>query len=42
VLNAEINKVLNHKNHRWFLGKLDKKEAAKRKKAAEDFKKRYK
>jgi len=42
ALQKEINKVLNHKNHRWFLGKVDKKEAEKRKKAEEEFKKRYK
>ena len=34
--------TLEHKDHRWFNGKMDPAEKAARKKAAEDFKQRYK
>jgi len=37
-----LDQVLNSKNHRWFIGKTDPKEKARRKKAAEKFKARYK
>ncbi len=40
-LKAELDKVLNSKNHRWCLGKMDPEEKARRKKAADEFKKRY-
>ncbi len=40
-LNALLDEILNSPNHRWFLGKMPAAEKAKRKKAAEDFKKRY-
>ena len=41
ALEAELNKTLNENNHKWFLGKMSKEDAAKRKKAAKDFSKRY-
>lgn len=41
ALQAKIDEVLNHKNHRWFIGKMDDAEAARRKKAADEFKARY-
>lgn len=41
-LDAKITDVLNEDNHKWILGKMDEDEAAARKKAAEDFKNRYK
>lgn len=41
-LAAKLTSVLNSENHRWYLGKMDPEEAAARKKAAEDFKTRYK
>lgn len=40
-LAAKLNEVLNSDNHKWFLGKMDPAEAARRKQAAEEFKKRY-
>ncbi|WP_206611144.1 multiheme c-type cytochrome [Halobacteriovorax sp. HLS] len=40
-LKKVIDEVLNQENHKWFLGKMSDKERAKRKKNAEDFKKRY-
>ncbi len=42
ALAAELDKVLNSEDHKWFLGKMDPAEAARRKKAAEEFKSRYK
>ena len=41
-LEAKIEEVLNTDDHKWFIGKTDPAEAAARKKAAEDFKARYK
>jgi hypothetical protein len=38
---AELNQVLNSENHRWFLGKMTAAEREARKKAAEEFRKRY-
>lgn len=38
---AELEKVLNSDMHRWFTGKMTPAERAARKKAAEEFKKRY-
>ncbi len=40
-LEAKIEEVMNSKNHQWAIDKMDPEEAAKRKKAREDFKKRY-
>ena len=40
-LEEKLDEVLNTVNHRWYLGKLDPEEAARRKKAAEEFKARY-
>jgi len=37
-----LDDILNSDNHKWFLGKMDPEEAAARKKAAEEFKARYK
>jgi hypothetical protein len=42
ALQAKLNEVLESANHRWYLGKMSPEEAAKRQKAAEDFKARYK
>ncbi|MHC4943594.1 MAG: multiheme c-type cytochrome [Planctomycetota bacterium] len=41
-LQAGLDEVLNSDDHKWYLGKLDPEETAKRKKAAEEFKARYK
>ena len=38
---AELDNVLNSENHRWFLGKMPRAERDARKKAAEEFRKRY-
>ncbi len=42
ALQAKIDEVLNHEDHRWYLNKLDPSKAAARKKAAEEFRNRYK
>lgn len=42
ALKAKIDEVLNSDNHKWFIDKMDPKEAAKRKKEREDFQMRYK
>ena len=42
ALDAKIEEVLNSDDHKWFLGKMDGDEATARKKAAQDFKNRYK
>lgn len=36
-----LNEILNSDDHKWFLGKMDPAEEAKRRQAAEDFKARY-
>ena len=41
-LQAKLDEVLNSESHRWYLGKLDPEEAARRKEAAAEFKARYK
>ena len=41
-LQDKLDEVLNSDDHKWYLGKLDPEEAARRKKAAEEFKARYK
>ncbi len=41
-LQAKLDEVLTSDNHKWFLGKMDPAERAQRKKAAEEFKARYK
>jgi hypothetical protein len=41
-LRKVLDDVLNGDNHKWFLGKLDPQEKAMRKKAAEEFRNRYK
>ena len=41
ALAAKLDEVLHSPNHRWFVGKMDPAEAARRKQAAEEFKKRY-
>jgi len=41
-LKNTIDEVLNTPDHRWYLGKMDPKEAAARKEAAEKFKAQYK
>jgi len=40
-LEAELGKVLNSDDHKWYLGKLDPEEEARRDKAREAFKARY-
>jgi len=42
ALQKRIEEVLNSKDHRWYLGKLDPAEKARRAKAARDFRERYK
>lgn len=42
ALKNKLDDILNSDNHKWFLGKMDPKELELRKKAAEDFKARYK
>lgn len=38
---VELDQVLNSENHRWFIGKMTQEERDARKKASEEFKKRY-
>jgi hypothetical protein len=40
-LEAKLDQVLNSDPHKWFLGKTSAAELAARKRAAEQFKKRY-
>ena len=40
-LKAKLDQVLQSDNHKWVLGKMDPAEAARRKQAAEAFKRRY-
>ena len=40
-LRAKLDEVLASQDHRWFLGQMDPDEAARRKKAQDDFKARY-
>jgi hydroxylamine dehydrogenase len=41
ALQAKIDAVLNSDDHKWYLGKMDPEEKARRQKAAEEFKARY-
>jgi hypothetical protein len=41
ALEAKLTEVLESDDHKWFLGRMDPAEAARRKAAAEEFKKRY-
>ena len=41
ALDAKIDQVMNSRDHRWSQDKMDPKEAAARKKAAAEFRKRY-
>jgi len=41
ALKDKLDQVLNSDDHKWFLGKLDPEEKARRQKAAAEFKKRY-
>jgi len=41
TLEAKIEEVLNHNNHRWFLNKQDDSEKQKRQERMQEFKKRY-
>ena len=41
-LQKKIKEVLNSDDHKWYLNKMDPEEAARRKAAREEFKKRYK
>jgi len=40
-LEAKLTQILEGPDHKWFIGKMDPAEAARREKAAEEFKKRY-
>jgi hypothetical protein len=40
-VDAELKRVLNSEEHRWFLGRMSPAERAARKKASEEFRKRY-
>ncbi|MDF1839576.1 MAG: hydroxylamine oxidoreductase, partial [Planctomycetota bacterium] len=42
ALQKLLDETLAHDDHKWFNGEMDAAEAAARKKAAEDFKNRYK
>jgi hydroxylamine dehydrogenase len=42
ALDAKLDEILNSDNHKWFLGKMDPDEVARRKQAAQEFKDRYK
>jgi hypothetical protein len=42
ALDQKLTEVLNSEDHRWFIGKLDPAEQERRKKAAAEFKSRYK
>jgi hypothetical protein len=42
ALKSKLEEVLNSDDHKWFIGRMDPDEAARRKKAAEEFKERYK
>ncbi len=41
ALGARLEKVLNSDDHKWFLGRMSPEEAAARKRAAQEFRKRY-
>jgi hypothetical protein len=41
ALKKRLDEVLNSDDHKWYLGRMTPEEAARRKKAAEDFKSRY-
>jgi hypothetical protein len=41
ALKAKLDEVLGSDDHKWYLGKMDPEEAARRKKAAEEFNQRY-
>jgi hypothetical protein len=41
ALKAKLDGVLGSDDHKWYLGKMDPEEAARRKKAAEEFNQRY-
>lgn len=42
ALQAKLKEVLNSNNHKWYINKMDPKEAARRKKSQEEFRARYK
>jgi len=42
ALEAKLDEVLNSEDHKWYLGKMDPEETARRKRAAEEFRARYK
>jgi hydroxylamine dehydrogenase len=41
ALKVRLDEVLTSEDHKWYSGKMDPEEAARRKKAAEEFQKRY-
>jgi hypothetical protein len=41
ALAAKLDEVLQHDDHKWFIGKMSPEEAEARKRAAEEFRKRY-
>ncbi|RTZ60629.1 MAG: hypothetical protein DSZ33_02525 [Gammaproteobacteria bacterium] len=42
ALKDKMDEILNTDNHKWFLGKVDPKDAAARKEAAKKFNEQYK
>ena len=41
ALEAKLQEILNSPNHRWYLNKMDPEDVERRRKAAEEFRKRY-
>jgi hypothetical protein len=41
ALRTRLDEVLGSDDHKWFIGKMDPAEAAKREQAAEEFRQRY-
>jgi len=41
ALRARLDEVLESEDHRWYIGRMPPEEAARRKRAAEEFKARY-
>ena len=40
-LETKLHEILHSEDHKWYIGKMDPEEAARRKGAAQEFKKRY-
>ena len=41
ALRTRLDQILESDHHKWYLGKMDPEEAARRRQAQEEFKKRY-